>query len=205
MFLLALLAAFILNQGDRVVVGSVEAVESVRNRWVSETHWPSRGWMYKLFSIPVKTGSFDRHAELAYFVALLPILDDGITHRINFDGVLQTDRTPAQYERLYELYRERQSGVLGRLERLEPPPRLRAIHERILKATAEQIRFYERFMRAKAQNPSLDLRNMLGDPSLQSTNAELHAAWEEIRRLYPRLDPLSSAAIELRFCGFDAL
>jgi hypothetical protein len=180
-FLLALLAAFILNQGDRVVVGSVEAVESVRNRWVSETHWPSRGWMYKLFSIPVKTGSFDRHAELAYFVALLPILDDGITHRINFDGVLQTDRTPAQYERLYELYRERQSGVLGRLERLEPPPRLRAIHKRILNATAEQIRFYERFMRAKAQSPSLDLRNMLGDPSL------------------------SSAAIELRFCGFDAL
>jgi hypothetical protein len=60
-------------------------------------------------------------------------------------------------------------------------PTGRPLHERILKATAEQIRSYERFMRAKAQNPSLDLRNMLGDPSL------------------------SSAAIELRFCGFDAL
>ena len=41
--------------------------------------------------------------------------------------------------------------------------------------------------------------------SLQTTNRELHTAWNVIRRLYPNLDPFSSGAIELRFCGFDAL
>jgi hypothetical protein len=46
---------------------------------------------------------------------------------------------------------------------------------------------------------------MLGDPSLQTTNRELHTVWDEIIRLYPNLDPFRSGAIELRFCGFDAL
>ena len=121
------------------------------------------------------------------------------------DGVLRTSRTPAQYERLYELYRERQGGVVSRLERLDPPPRLREIHARILVAAVEQIRFYERFMRAKKDNARLGLHDMLGDPSLQTANRELHTAWAEIARLYPNLDPLTSGAIELRFCGFDPL
>ena len=119
--------------------------------------------------------------------------------------MLRTARTPAQYERLYEIYRDRQSGVLVRLERLDPPPRLREIHGRILVAAAEQIRFYERFMQAKRQHARIGLTDMLGDPSLQTANRELHAAWEEITRLYPNLDPLTSGAIELRFCGFDPL
>jgi hypothetical protein len=204
MFVFSLIVALLSSYGGQVVVGAVDATESVQNRWVSETHWPSRGWTYKLFWIPTKTGSFNRHDELAYFVALVRIMDEGITHRINMDGVLRTSRTPAQYERLYELYRKRQSGVLARLERLDPPPRLREIHGRILVAAGEQIRFYERFMRAKKANPGIALRDMLGDPSLQTTNRELHTAWDEITRLYPNLDPLSSGAIELRFCGFDA-
>jgi len=204
-FVVTLVGALLLTHGDRVVVGSVEAVESVRDGWVSETYWPNRGWMYKLFSISAKESGIHRHAELAYFVALLPILDEGITHRLNIDGVLRTNRTPAQYQRLYEVYRERQAGVLSRLERLAPPPRLRAVHERILVATVEQINFYERFMRAKVQNRAIDLRDMLGDPSLQTTNTALHTAWDEISFLYPNLGPFSSAAIELRFCGFDAL
>jgi len=178
-----------------LVVGAVDATESVQNRWVSETHWPSRGWTYKLFWIPAKQGSLNRHAELEYFVTLLPILNEGITHRLNMDGVLRTLRTPAQYERLYEFYRDRQSGVLVRLERLDPPPRLREIHGRILVAAAEQIRFYERFSQAKRQHAQIDL----------TADRELHAAWEEITRLYPHLDPLTSGAIELRFCGFDPL
>jgi hypothetical protein len=72
-------------------------------------------------------------------------------------------------------------------------------------AAVDQIRFYQRFMRAKRDNPGLGLSDMLGDPSLQTTNRELHTAWDEIRRLYPSLDPFTSGAIELRFCGFDAL
>jgi hypothetical protein len=204
-FVFSLILAFLSAHGGQMVVGAVDATESVQNRWISETHWPSRGWMYKLFWIPEKQGSLNRQAELAYFVALIPILDEGITHRLNMDGVLRTSRTPAQYERLYELYRDRQSGVLARLEQLDPPPRLRDVHGRILVAAVEQIRFYERFMRAKKDNAKLGLHDMLGDPSLQITNRELHTAWDEIRRLYPNLDPLTSGAIELRFCGFDAL
>lgn len=204
-FVLSLTIALLSQHGGRVVVGLVEATEWVQNQRVSETNWPRRGWMYKLFWIPTKAGSLNRHDELAYFVALVRIMDEGITHRINMDGVLRTSRTPAQYERLYEVYRDRQSEVLARLERLDPPPRLREIHGRILVAAVEQIRFYERFMRAKKDNPGLGLSDMLGDPSLQTANRELHAAWDEIRRLYPNLDPFSSGAIELRFCGFDAL
>lgn len=200
-----LVAALLFTHGGYVVVGAVEGVEAVQNRWVSETYWPSRGWMYKLFSIPVKESSIDRHAELAYFVALLPILDEGITHRINIDGVLRTRRSPAEYARLYDVYRERQGAVLSRLERLEPPERLRRVHERILVAAAEQIRFYENFAGTKALDSRVGLDGMLGDRALQTTNTELHTAWEEIRRLYPDLDPDTSAAIELRFCGFDVL
>jgi hypothetical protein len=201
----ALAGALLFTHGGELVLGTVETVESVQNWRVSETYWPERGWMYKLFSIPVKESAIDRHAELAYFVALLPILDEGITHRINIDGVLRTRRTATEYERLYEIYRQRQGGVVSRLERLDPPARLRSVHERILVAAAEQIRFYERFTQAKAQDRAVQLRDLLGDPALQKTNTELHTAWEEIRRLYPELDPASSSAIELRFCGFDAL
>ena len=188
-----------------MVVGLVEATEWVQNQRVSETHWPRRGWMYRLFWIPSKSGSFTRHDELAYFVALVRTLDEGITHRINMDGVLRTSRTRSEYERLYDLYRERQTGVLTRLERLDPPPRLRGIHGRIVVAAIEQIRFYERFMRARQDNPAIGLNDMLGDPSLQVANRELHTAWSEIVRLYPDLDPFSSGAIQLRFCGFDPL
>jgi len=204
-FVISLTLALLSQHGGHVVVGLVDATEWVQNRRVGETHWPSRGWMYKLFWIPTKTGSFTRHDELAYFVALTRVLDEGITHRINMDGVLRTSRTPAEYARLYELYRERQGGVLARLERLDPPPPLREIHGHILVAAVEQIRFYERFMRAKQGNPELGLGDMLGDPSLQTANRELHTAWNEIVGRYPSLDPLSSGAIELRFCGFDPL
>ena len=205
MVILSMILALLSTYGGQVVVGAVDATEAVQNRWVSETHWPSRGWTYRLFWIPAKTGSFTRHDELAYFVALVRVLDEGVSNRMNMDGVLRTSRTPTQYERLYELYRQRQSGVLGRLERLDPPPRLRSVHGRILVAAVEQIRFYERFMRAKAHDRAIELRDLLGDPALQTTNTELHTAWDEIRRLYPDLDPATSSAIEMRFCGFDAL
>jgi len=72
-------------------------------------------------------------------------------------------------------------------------------------AAGEQIRFYERFTEAKRQHAGVALTDMLGDASLQTANRELHAAWDEISRLYPNLDPLTSGAIELRFCGFDPL
>jgi hypothetical protein len=202
---LTLGGALLLTHGDRIVIGAVEAVEAVQNWRVSETYWPRRGWMYRLASIPVKESAIDRHDELAYFLTLLPIMDEGITNRINMDGVLRTRRSPAEYERLYDLYRARQERVVSRLDRLDPPGRLRRVHERILVAATEQIRFYERFMRAKAGNRRIGLGDLLGDPSLQTTNRELHTAWDEIARLYPDLDPESRGAIEMRFCGFDAL
>ena len=114
-FVFSLLLTFLSTHGGQLVVGAVDATESVQNRWVSETHWPSRGRTYRLFWIPAKTGSFTRHDELAYFVALVRVLDEGVSNRMNMDGVLRTSRTPTQYERLYELYRERQGGVVSRL------------------------------------------------------------------------------------------
>lgn len=202
---LALVAAILFTYPERIAISAIEAIERVQDWRVSESYWPARGWMYKLSSIPPKESAIDAHEELAYFVALLDILDDGITHRININGVLHTRRSPVEYQRLYRLYRERQAAVLARLEQLVPPERLRGVHGRILAAAAEQIRFYERFMEAKMQRRGISLRDMLGDPALQTTNTELRTAWDEIRRLYPNLDPDSRSAIEGHFCGFDVL
>ena len=171
---------------------------------VSETYWPSRRWIYKT-TIPTKGSSIDVHDELLYFDRLLTLLDDGITNRLNVDGVLKTRRAPAEYAALYAVYRGRQLDVLERMRRMDVPDKLRSIHGRLIAATQRQIEFYRAFVDAKMKDPSVDLGRMLGEPALKTVNQELWAAWTEIKRLYPNLDTETGEAIERHLCGFDVL
>jgi len=97
---LALVGAILFTYPERIAI-SCHRGHRARQDWrVSESYWPSRGWMYKLSSIPPKESAINAHEELAYFVALLDILDDGITHRININGALQSRRSSEEYQRL---------------------------------------------------------------------------------------------------------
>lgn len=201
----ALVAWPLYSHPERIVTTVVDAGSRFYDWRVSETYWPERGWVYTYWQIPTKTSSIDAADELAYFARLVALLDAGITNRLNIDGVLKTRRSPAAYARLFEIYRARQLDVLARMRQLEPPAKLAPVHGHMLVATEEQIRFYRTFVDAKLQDPSVELGRMLGDPALQTTNRELHTAWDEIRRLYPRLDEETSSAIEMHLCGFDVI
>jgi hypothetical protein len=194
----------LLTYPERVITTIAGAVDRIYDNRVSETSWPARGWFYKT-ALPTKGSVIDVHDELQYFHGLLAALDEGITNRLNMDGVLKTRRSRAEYEALYGVYGTRQRDVLERLRRLEVPDRLKPIHARMILATEEQIRFYGAFLDAKLQDPSVDLGRMLGDPALKTVNRELVTAWTEIKRLYPNLDEETSRAIESHLCGFDVI
>lgn len=203
---LAILApvSILLTYPERVIVSVVGAVDSIHDHRVSETSWPSRGWIYKT-SIPTKGSVIDAHEELQFFHGLLSALDDGITNRLNIDGVMKTRRSPAQYRALYTIYRDKQLDVLDRLRRLDVPDRVKPIHVRLIRATEQQIDFYGAFVDAKLRDPSVDLGRMLGEPALKTVNAELRTAWSDIKRLYPNLDEETARAIESHLCGFDVI
>ena len=201
----AVLGAIVFTYPERVVVTAVETVARYYDWRVSESYWPSRGLVYTWWQIPTKTSSIDVHDELQYFHRLVTLLDDGITNRLNIDGVLKTRRAPAEYAALYEIYRGKQLDVLARMRRIDVPDTLKPIHARMLVATEAQIRFYRSFLDAKLEDPSADLARMLGDPALRSASGELHVVWDEVRRRYPRLDAETGAAIESHLCGFDVI
>src|SRR5205823_8987582 len=117
-FVVVTLAAVVLTYPERTAMLIVGAVDGFYDNRVSETYWPSRGWLYKT-AIPTKGSSIDVHDELLYFHRLLTLLDDGITNRLNMDGVLKTRRSGPEYEALYEVYRARQVDVLAQLRRID--------------------------------------------------------------------------------------
>ena len=190
---------------ERIVTTLVDAGSRVYDWRVSDTYWPERGWVYTYWQIDVKTSSIDVHDELTYFTRLVALLDEGITNRLNIDGVLKTRRSPAEYTRLYEVYRTKQLDVLMRMRMLDVPEKLGSIHAHLLLATEAQIRFYQNFLDAKLKDSAVNLSRMLSDAALQTTNRALHTAWDEIRRLYPSLDAETRSAIEAHLCGFDVI
>jgi hypothetical protein len=196
--------SILLVHPERAITTIAGAVDGISDSRVSETNWPARGWMYKT-ALPTKGSVIDAHDELQYFHGLLSALDEGITNRLNIDGVLKTRRSRTEYEVLYGVYRTRQRDVLERLRRLHVPDRLKPIHARVILATEEQIRFYGTFTDAKLRDPSVDLGRMLGDTALKTVNQELVTAWTEIQRHYPALDEETRRAIESHLCGFDVI
>jgi hypothetical protein len=119
--------------------------------------------------------------------------------------MLQSKSEPETYAIVYQIYRERQSGVLARLQGLDVPARLRPVHDRIIVATEPQIAFYGAFTEARTRDDSVDLARMLGHPALRSSSYQLHAAWDLIRGIYPGLDPATSQTIEGALCQFDVV
>jgi len=206
LIVLAVLApvSILLANPERVITTIAGVLDSIYDNRISETNWPARGWVYKT-ELPTKSSVIDVHDELQYVHGLLSALDEGITNRLNIDGVLKTRRSRAEYEALYGVYRARQGDVLERLRRLQVPDRLKPIHARMILATEEQIRFYGAFVDAKLQDPSVNLGRMLGDRALKTVNRELLTAWAEIQRLYPTLDEETRRAIESHLCGFDII
>ncbi len=143
--------------------------------------------------------------ERRYLNELVGILRDGVTHRRDVEGVLQSQSEPATYRIVYGIYRERQGEVLVRLGRLDVPARLRPVHDRIIVATKRQIEFYGAFTEARVRGDAKGVAQMLGHPALRSSDYELHAAWDLIRGLYPTLDPSFSQVIEGTLCQFDVI
>ena len=200
-----LFAGLLYSYPERIVTTLVDTGSRFYDWRVSETYWPERGLVYTYWQIDVKTSSINVHDELMYFTRLVALLDEGITNRLNIDGVMKTRRSAAEYTRLYEIYRTRQLDIMARMRQLAVPEKLASIHGLLLLATEEQIRFYQTFLDAKLKDPGVNLGRMLGDPALQATNRALHTAWDEVRRLYPHLDVETSSAIEAHLCGFDVI
>jgi hypothetical protein len=144
-------------------------------------------------------------AERRYLQQLMAVLDDGIKHRRDVEGVLKTESEADTYAAVYDIYRGLQQEVLARLERLEVPARIKPAHDRILKATERQIEFYGAFTEARVKDESADLARMLGHPALRESDYDLHAAWDIIRQTYPDLDVATRQAVEGHLCQFGAI
>jgi hypothetical protein len=179
-------------------------IDKVDSASLSEKHWPDRRWPGAR-QIPLKESHIDVHEELVYFDRLLTLLEAGITNRLNIEGVLATPRTPERYSALYDVYRARQEKMLDGLRRLSVPVRVQPIHEQIVHAVEQQIAFYGDFTKAKAAEPTTDLRKQLSHPALREQNRALLDAWGRIRQLYPELDVATRDAIYYHLCGFDTV
>ena len=144
-------------------------------------------------------------AERRYLQQLMAVLDDGIRHRRDVEGVLKSESEADTYAAVYDIYRGRQQDVLARLERLDVPARIKPAHDRIVKATERQIEFYGAFAEARVRDKSADLARMLGHPALRESDYDLHAAWDFIRQTYPDLDVSTKQAVEGHLCQFDVI
>ncbi len=121
------------------------------------------------------------------------------------EGALGVSRPPERYTALYDVYQQRQGDVLERLRTLTVPGRLQPIHEQIVRATERPIAFYGDFARAKVQDPTTDLRRLLGHPAVREQNQALLDAWGRVGQLYPDLDRATHQAIYYHLCGFDTI
>jgi hypothetical protein len=179
-------------------------IDRVDNARLSESYWPDRPWPGAR-PIPLKESRIDVYEELVYFDQLLSVLEVGITNRLNMEGVLAVRRSPERYTALYAVYRERQENVLERLRALPVPGRLQPVHDPIVRATERQMAFYGEYTRAKAQDPTIDLRRMLAHPDLREQNQLLLQAWTRVGQLYVGLDTPTHEAIYYHLCGFDTI
>jgi hypothetical protein len=158
--------------------------------------------------VPGPTGVLDSATTLSredwvYFQQVVQLLEEGTSNRLRLEADLGA--APATYAARLTSYRERQHEFRGKLARLDTPSRLRAVHDKLLVATDHQIRFYEAFVAAKTEDPSVDLRRMAKHPDARGTDQNLWAAWHLIVQTYPKLDSRMSQTIEQHLCAYDVL
>jgi len=184
--------------------GAEIAVEDAASRRITPTNWPERDWS-AWHPLPLKESAIVRADELQYFRDLLPLLEEGANNRLNMHGGLRVTRPADAYGALHEVYRQRQSSLLARLAGLAAPARLHGVHRHVVVATEQQIAFFDAFVKAKVQDPTVDLGRMLNHATVVTASRELRTAWDEVRALYPILDRSTSDAIERRLDQFDVL
>ena len=141
--------------------------------------------------------------DWVYFQQVVHLLEEGTANRLALEADLGA--APSTYATRLDSYRERQRELRGKLARLETPVRVRKIHDTLLVATDQQIRFYEAFVAAKTTDPTVNLRRMATHPDARGTDQSLWAAWHLVVETYPGLDAATSRTIEQHFCAYDVL
>jgi hypothetical protein len=184
--------------------GTEVVVEDAASRRISASNWTERDWS-RWHPLPGEGTVIDRADELQYFHGLVALLEEGANNRLNMQAALRAPRPADAYDALHQVYRRRQSALLARLGDLTVPERLQVVHRHIVVATEQQIAFYDAFVAAKVKDPAVDLARMLDHAAGVTASRALRTAWDEVRALYPTLDPATSDAIERRLDQFDAL
>jgi hypothetical protein len=184
--------------------GAEVVAEDASSRRITATHWPERDWS-TWHPLPADSGAIERADERQYFRSLLPLLEEGANNRLNMHAALRTTRSPAEYHALHQVYRERQTALLTRFGELPAPARLHGVHRHVVVATEQQLVFFDAFVAAKTKDANVDLARMLDHAAGVTASRTLRAAWDEVRALYPTLDPATGDAIERRLDQLDAL
>jgi hypothetical protein len=191
--------------GREPVRRSAEAVANdATSRRITATHWPERDWS-TWHPLPAESDAIDRADERQYFRSLVPLLEAGANNRLNMQAALRATRAAEEYRALHHVYRQRQTALLAQLGELAAPARLHGVHGHIVVATEQQLVFFDAFVGAKVKDPAVDLSRMLDHAAGVMASRALRAAWNEVRALYPTLDPATGDAIERRLDHLDAL
>ena len=199
----AVVAGAVVAGGDGLRPNPTSPAENPDSRRITPANWPQRDWS-AWYPLPGTSPTVD-HDELQYIQEMLLVLQKGADNRLNIHEVLRTTRTADEYGSLLDVYQRRQAAVLAKLNVLAVPVRLRSIHRHLVVATDRQIVLFGVFVAEKIKDSTVDLCRMVRHPALTSSSRALHAAWDKIRALYPKLDQATSDAIESRLCRFDVI
>lgn len=169
---------------------------------VGANNWPDRDFS-QWNPFPAGQATVTDPQELDYIYAWMDIVNDGIVNRLNMQDALIAERPSKEYEAVYEFFEYKQKGILYRLNKLTPPPRLDNFHALVLEAVASQIEFYEDYARRRSEDSGVTFNQLTGHPKLKDCDKNLWAAYYEFQRLYPNRDQATNNAIEQRLCWLD--
>ena len=172
---------------------------------IDENNWPSHAELTDWLPLPTKASVIDHQDELVYFNDWIGLLNEGIANRYNMEAGLAGKRRPQDLSALRDLFADKQNTFLGKIKLMNPPERLAQFHDKFVQAAHYQIEFYRDYAEAKANDPAVQLKDLLNNSYLKQCNELLWAAYYEFQRLYPNADRATNAAIEMRLCQFDII
>jgi|GEM_PF-1581693 len=202
--LCSLLLAFDILTGTRALQHKAESAgRTIQDEKIGLEYWPMRDT--SRYALPLKESSIDDIEELYYVKLLTDHLDIILSNRINMAAVLDTRRKPQEYSEIFSFFYEKQSIAAAGLRKIEPPARLKAVHEKIHEAVVMQIGFYSDYVEEKIQVPETSLQDMLRHEALIKSNTKLREAWKELQTLFPDMDEKTRLAVESRLCWSDVI
>lgn len=171
---------------------------------VGANNWPTRDFS-RWNPFPAGQDAITDPQELDYIYAWMALINDGIVNRLNMQDALIAQRPSKEYVAVYDLFKYKQKGILYKLNKLVPPPRLENFHEMVIEAITSQVEFYEDYARRRSEEPELTFNQLTAHPRLKACDEKLWAAYYEFQRLYPSRDHATNAAIEQRLCWLDLI